>query len=440
MATEEKSKKSKKKVVITVVVVIAVVLIVVALVSFLFMRGGMGGGGGDDSTTSVSSVTAELGDVSTTITGSGTLAAGTTTDVTMPSGLSVDEVYVEEGDSVEEGDALATVNLASIAQALLDARESLSTVEEQIANLSDTVSDTTSDEYLESIILYDEQESLTEEVEALEALLADPTITATASGTIGSVNVSTDSSSSTSSSTSSTGSTSSTESTDSSALASLLSGSTTTATDSTDASSTTSTSTSLSSTGLSLTTAFTIVSDEDATITLSIDEADILSVEVGQTAVVEVDSIEDETFEGTVTEVSTSSSSTSGSVKYTAVITIERTDEMLLGMSASATITIDEATDAVLIPVSALQESGSTTFVYTEVDEDGNLGGEVEVETGLSDGDEVEILSGLSEGDVVYYTRTSSDNSGLGGLLSALGGGQGGGEGGEGESGGPDAE
>ena len=438
MATEEKTKKSKKKVVITVVVVIVIVLVIGAIVSFVFMRGGMGGGGDDSAaTTSVSSVTAELGDVSTTITGSGTLAAGTTTDVTMPSGLSVDEVYVEEGDSVEEGDALATVSLASIAQALLDARESLSTVEEQIANLSDAVSDTTSDEYLESIILYDEQESLTEEVEALEALLADPTITATASGTIGSVNVSTDSSSSASSSTSST---SSTESTDSSALASLLSGSTTTATDSSDASSTTSASTSLSSTGLSLTTAFTIVSDEDATITLSIDEADILSVEVGQTAVVEVDSIEDETFEGTVTEVSTSSSSTSGSVKYTAVITIERTDEMLLGMSASATITIDEATDAVLIPVSALQESGSTTFVYTEVDEDGNLGGEVEVETGLSDGDEVEILSGLSEGDVVYYTRTSSDNSGLGGLLSALGGGQGGGEGGEGESGGPDAE
>ena len=34
-----------------------------------------------------------------------------------------------------------------------------------------------------------------------------------------------------------------------------------------------------------------------------------------------------------------------------------------------------------------LQERGSSTFVYTQKDEDGNLSGEVEVSTGLSDGD-----------------------------------------------------
>lgn len=48
---------------------------------------------------------------------------------------------------------------------------------------------------------------------------------------------------------------------------------------------------------------------------------------------------------------------------------------------------IEQKEDVVTIPVNALQEQGSSTFVYTQKDEDGNLSGEVEVSTGLSDGD-----------------------------------------------------
>ena len=96
---------------------------------------------------------------------------------------------------------------------------------------------------------------------------------------------------------------------------------------------------------------------------------------------------------------------------------------MLIGMSASATIVVDEAEDVVTIPVDALQEKGSETYVYTTVDDDGTLSGETEVETGLSDGDTVEITDGLSDGDTIYYQKTgntsSSGNSdGQGGMPS----------------------
>lgn len=145
---------------------------------------------------------------------------------------------------------------------------------------------------------------------------------------------------------------------------------------------------------------------------VSVDELDINSVEVGQTATVTMDALEDVTLEGTVESVSNSASSSgSGSAKYTVEISVPKQDGMLIGMSASATIVVEESENVVTLPVDALQENGNETYVYTSVDEDGNLSGEVTVETGLSDGDTVEITSGLEDGDTVYYEKTGNTSS-----------------------------
>lgn len=153
-----------------------------------------------------------------------------------------------------------------------------------------------------------------------------------------------------------------------------------------------------------------IVSEEKVIVSINVDELDILSVEEGQTAEITLDAVEDETFTGTISSVSASASGTSGSATYPVEITLDKTEDMLFGMSASATIQVEEASNALLIPVNALQEESSTTFVYTKTDEDGNLSGKTEVTTGLSDGTQVAILSGLEEGDTVYYLRTGSDS------------------------------
>lgn len=162
-------------------------------------------------------------------------------------------------------------------------------------------------------------------------------------------------------------------------------------------------------------TAFTILTEDSYKISLSVDELDILSVKQGQTVNITLDALDGESFEGTVTKVGTVGSTSGSSAKYTVEITVPKAENMLLGMSASATIQIDEADDAVLIPLSALQESGGKSFVYTEKSEDGTLSGKVEVETGLSNDSQVEITSGLSEGDTVYYqvVEKSSDDQGM---------------------------
>jgi multidrug efflux pump subunit AcrA (membrane-fusion protein) len=166
--------------------------------------------------------------------------------------------------------------------------------------------------------------------------------------------------------------------------------------------------------------AFTMMSADTMSLEVSVDELDINSVEEDQTAEVTLDAIEDETFEGTVTDVGeTASSSGNGSAKYTVTISVPKDDDMKVGMSASATIAVEESDEnSILIPVNAIQEEGDSTYVYTSVDDDGNLSGKTEVETGISGGDQVVITDGLSEGDTVYYEKTgnvsggSSDTSG----------------------------
>lgn len=112
-------------------------------------------------------------------------------------------------------------------------------------------------------------------------------------------------------------------------------------------------------------TAFTISPDANRLLSVSVDELDINSVELGQKAVVTFDAIE-------------------------------------------------ERENVLTLPMNALQEKGDRTFVYTEKDDEGNLSGETEVETGLSDGSTVEITDGLEEGITVYYLRSgnSSNDSG----------------------------
>ena len=156
---------------------------------------------------------------------------------------------------------------------------------------------------------------------------------------------------------------------------------------------------------------FSISPDETMSISVSVDESEILSVSVGQSAEVTIDSINGESFTGTVTEIDRAGTSSSGVTTYTAVISIEKTDAMLAGMSASATIKIDGVENALLIPVDALNRTSSGYYVYTECDEEsGTLGGMVEVTAGISNSVYAEITSGLSEGDTVYYTE-KEDNA-----------------------------
>ena len=146
-----------------------------------------------------------------------------------------------------------------------------------------------------------------------------------------------------------------------------------------------------------------LVPQDSLTIPVTIDERDIHSLALGQTVQVRVEALSGREFTGTVTEIGRIGASSGGSSKYTVTVELRREEDMLPGMSASVTAALGTHT-GIAIPVAALIQTGSRSYVYTALDEKtGEPASPVEVTPGFSDGEYVLILSGLSEGDTVYY-------------------------------------
>lgn len=157
----------------------------------------------------------------------------------------------------------------------------------------------------------------------------------------------------------------------------------------------------------------TMAPDKQVSVSVAVDETDILSLELGQSAQVTVSSIGDDIYSGTVTEISKIGTSMSGVTQYTTVVTLDKAPQMLAGMTASVDIQIQGVDDVVLIPVEALHLTRDMAYVYTSYDEElKEYGGMVEVVAGTSNSSYVEIVSGLKPGDTVYYTeKETTDNS-----------------------------
>lgn len=510
-------KKKKRKLVITLCIVIAVVLVAVCVLVIVARNRISSTIGSSD--TEVLSAEVTTGSISTTVSGSGTLASTDVESIDVLSTVEIVDFYVETGDTVEEGDLIATVTQASLLSAMSSKQEELDALDEQIEEASDsTVSstitaaasgrvkaiyassgDTVTDVMYDSgcLLILSLDGYMAVDIETTAVSAGDSvTVTlsdgSTVSGTVESsaggtaVILVTDNGTTLGdevtvadsdgvtlgtgnlyvheqlkvtgyAGTISSVSVSNNESVDAGdTLFSLTDTDTSVAYDSLlnereeledqlntliaiyqeggicatvsgtieSLSETGGSSSDMSGSTSTETTVATIAPDSEMTITISVDETDILSLEVGQTAAVTIDSIGEDSFSGEVTEISTTATSSSGVTAYTAVVTIEKTEDMLTGMSATVTITIEGVEDALLIPIDALHQTSSTSYVYTEYDEDtGEYSGMVEVTTGLSNSSYVEITDGLSEGDVVYYTESSDDSSDFSSLFDSMGGG-----------------
>ena len=193
-----------------------------------------------------------------------------------------------------------------------------------------------------------------------------------------------------------------------------------------------------SSDPLSQTVRFTLDPGLEMSVTIQVDETDILSLKEGQTASVTVESIGKNAYSGIVTEIDTTAASSDGVTMYTATITLDKMEGMLSGMTADVAVTIQGVENALLVPADAVHKTSSTAYVYTAYDtESRSYGSPVEVTVGMSDGDYTEITAGLKEGDVVYYTEKETGNmfdfifGGMGGNMpSGMGGNMPGGMGG----------
>lgn len=168
------------------------------------------------------------------------------------------------------------------------------------------------------------------------------------------------------------------------------------------------------------TTVCTMTGTGGFTLALSIDELDIASVRLGQSATVTLDALEGE-FTGTVTNISYSGSGTY-MTSYTATITTDPIEGAYPGMSASAEIITETSGETLIVSVSAVQYDGDTAYLYladdtdklgdTLTESDMNLDKltKLTVTTGMSDGSYIAITGdGLESGDLIWVpVRTST--------------------------------
>ena len=151
--------------------------------------------------------------------------------------------------------------------------------------------------------------------------------------------------------------------------------------------------------------------------TISIDELDISSVEVGQEVQITADAVEGEVYTGVVTEVSVAGTTSGGITTYPVTVRIDETDGLLPGMNVDAEIVISSTEDALAIPASAVNR-GDTVLITADSPSAANALDQeapegyvyVAVETGVSDDSYIEITSGLQEGDTVAYLQAASSS------------------------------
>ena len=146
----------------------------------------------------------------------------------------------------------------------------------------------------------------------------------------------------------------------------------------------------------------TMTDIENVYVPITISEEDILSVSIGQSAQVTMNSFPNRTFDAEVDTITVESSrSGAATVSYTVNVRFAEANtlEMLEGMSAEVTLISRIANDVLYINNTCVSfENGASTVLVR------NAAGEAEsraVKTGFSDGRYVEILEGLSEGEVV---------------------------------------
>ena len=90
----------------------------------------------DDGDGSVVSAQVMRADLSQQVSGTGALLSEDPENVIVPAGLEVTEVYVEAGDRIEEGQAIARVSQLSVSEQILAVQESIDSMNDSIKNLS----------------------------------------------------------------------------------------------------------------------------------------------------------------------------------------------------------------------------------------------------------------------------------------------------------------
>ena len=164
---------------------------------------------------------------------------------------------------------------------------------------------------------------------------------------------------------------------------------------------------------------------------MNVSELNITQLKAGQEVEITAEALPGQVFKGVVDQVSINGTTTNGFTTYPVTILLNEFGELNPGMNVSASIIIARETNALCVPVSAVDSDG-TVLVAADgaLSEDGSTvvdpskAERRSVTLGQGNQDYVSITSGLSEGDVVLVPIQATDGfgSGSGTAVVAAGG------------------
>ena len=136
-------------------------------------------------------------------------------------------------------------------------------------------------------------------------------------------------------------------------------------------------------------------------VSVSVDQEDIGSLEIGDPAQVVLSAFEDTYYDAVIYSISTSPAmGGTSTVSYAVTVQLQGdTSGIFNGMSATVTFVSKQVEDVIYVSNRAVTVEDGKSYVKIK-DENGEAV-KTEVTTGFSDGSNVEIQSGVNEGDIV---------------------------------------
>lgn len=301
-------------------------------------------------------VAASLATMQKSVGGSGTLTPSVQQDVSFAVSGTVTAVPVAVGQTVAAGQTLATVDTLQLTADLLRAKATLADAQAQLADASGSA----------QVAAAQAQVDVAQSgVDTAQAAMDDATLTAPVAGLLTAVNLE---------------------------VGDAVGGD-----------------------GPSADTAaqFTIVGTDAWEVVVTVSDADVALIEVGDQAEVTLDGATEPVF-GTISEIGLLSTGDTGVAAYPVTVAITGDQEGLHdGVAAEVELVYERRTDVLTVPSLAITtaEDGTTTVQQTGAD--GELV-DVPVTTGESSGNVTEITEGLAEGDEVVLAVFTPGTGGSG--------------------------
>lgn len=360
----------------------------VAGVALLVMAAGGGAWlwlGNDPAQAQSITATATVGEVTRTVSASGTLEPANAEELGFDVSGTVEEVFVELGDTVKEGQRLARVD-RTVLDAELEAAESTYTAAQ------DDLDDASGGSSTALAAAQAQYATARDDLDAAREAVADAVLRAPFAGQVVSLDLAVGDVVGSGGGASSGGSTSS------------VPGAATT--------------TSATTSGT-----VQVASVSSFTLDATVGSSDVESIKEGLQAEVTATGV-DGTLYGTVTEVGrVAETSSSGSAAFPVTIELTGKSEGVYGgTAATAAIIVEKRTDVLTVPTRAVKSDGDTTYVDL-VGKDGAVVKQT-IEIGETYGQSTEVLKGLEDGDTIQLVALSTGAPGGGDRSGMPGGGE----------------